>query len=71
MSKSSWGVLLAWILASSLVMAADLPSRVDNSQSDYFPPVVRQRYESCAQQVGIYAMMSFALNQARSTSAQG
>ncbi len=63
------GWVLLLILSTSL-SAGDLPTSVDNSQSDYFPPVVRQTYESCAQQVGIYAMTTFALNRARGTSAQ-
>ena len=61
-------LLCQWLVAS--VSASELPLRVDNSQSDFFPPVVRQTFESCAQQVGLYAMTSFALNRARSTSAQ-
>ncbi len=43
----------------SVSVGKDLPDRVDNSRTDYFPPIVKQRFESCAQQVGIYYMLTY------------
>jgi hypothetical protein len=61
-------LLLACWLASAL-HAAELPECVDHSVSPYFPPVIRQTYESCAQEVGLYYMMTYAWNRQHGTSA--
>ena len=48
---------------------AGLPNRVDNSTSPCFPPVIRQTHESCAQEVGVYYMMTYEWNLLHGTSA--
>ena len=61
-------VLTAGLFLSAL-HAGELPERVDHSTSPYFPPIIRQTHESCAQEVGIYYMMTYAWNRQHGTSA--
>ncbi len=54
--------LYGYLAALSHLGAAELPERVDNSRSPAFPPIVRQTHESCAQEVGLSTMMTYAWN---------
>ena len=57
------------LLALSPLRAEELPERVDNSLSASFPPIIRQTHESCAQEVGLSTMMTYAWNRAQGTPA--
>lgn len=38
------------------------PGAVDNSSRPFFPPIIQQRNETCAQDVGLYSMLSYEWN---------
>lgn len=57
------------LVSLGLLRAEELPERVDNSLSASFPPIIRQTHESCAQEVGLSTMMTYAWNRAQGTTA--
>ena len=61
--------LICWLAILRCLSAAELPERVDNSLSPAFPPIIRQTHESCAQDVGLSTMMTYAWNRHHGSSA--
>lgn len=49
--------------------AEELPPKVDLSSSIFFPPVILQEGQSCAQEVGLSTMMTYEWNRLRGTEA--
>ena len=63
-------LLTAFLLAALFCSATDkLPSKVDNSQYKFFPPVIRQRHNSCGQAAGCYYAFTYEINCLRNTAA--
>ena len=46
-------------------VAAELPSRVDNSDRMFCPPVARQDVDACSQFAGIHCIFTYEMNRAR------
>ncbi len=61
--------LVCLLVGLSSTAASELPERLDLSVSPYFPPVIRQTQQTCAQEVGISTMMTYEWNRLRGTPA--
>src|SRR5690606_91568 len=63
--------MMGWlgIVLVGMVTGEWEPVRADLSTSRWFPPITKQLDESCAQQAGIYYLLSYELNRARNQSA--
>jgi hypothetical protein len=52
----------AIVVAQLPLYGLNLPSKVDNSRSKYFPPIMRQIQNSCGQASGIYYTFTYEVN---------
>lgn len=57
------------LLTCIQALAEPLPEGVDHSSSTHFPPIIRQRLESCAQDAGISYLLTYEWNRTHGTSA--
>lgn len=63
-------IALFLLAVTTPLLAAELPSRVNNAETRFFPPIGWQRENSCAEYSSLYYQLGYELNLLRDAAAQ-